>query len=226
MDKITKPRKPKEEKYIFTEGINYFDNGKMSIWGNGDKAVKKILEKINISGEWLNLAAGDGRYNNKLLQKASFVVASDIDVCALSKLWHSAKTKHKPKLKIKVFNITKRFPFKNFSFDGVFCTGILHFFPEKILKSIFLEIDRILKYNGKIIIDFATDIKRILPNNKLYIRHNEPRYTMEEAENLLKQLLKKYKVKIIKSKVPKEIVKTRGMVYKFSCKFIVIIANK
>ncbi|HIG93358.1 TPA: class I SAM-dependent methyltransferase [Candidatus Woesearchaeota archaeon] len=226
MKKITKPHEPEEDQYIFTEGIDYSKTEKNSIWGTGDKDTLELLKDIEINGKWLNLAAGDGRYNLNLLEKAYFVVASDIDESALSKLWQKTPDKLKTKLQTKVFDITKKFPFENNSFNGVFCTGTLHLFPKEILRQIFSEIDRILKPNGRILIDFATDIKRILPDGKLYIRKSEPQYKNEEATKFLTELLNNYKVQIVESEVPEEEIKTRGFVYRFSCKFILLTADK
>ncbi len=222
----TKPREPEEEKFIFTEGIDYSKTEKTSIWGTGDKDTLELLKKIDINGKWLNLAAGDGRYNLNLLEKADFVVASDIDESALNKSEQNTPDKFKQKLQTEVFDITKKFPFENESFDGVFCTGTLHLFPEEILRQIFSEIDRILKPHGRILIDFATDIKRILPDGKFHIRKSEPQYKLDEAAKFLKELLKNYKVQIVESEVPEEEIKTRGFVYKFSCKFILLVADK
>ena len=224
--KTTKPREPEEDKYIFAEGIDYSKTETTSIWGTGDKDTLELLKKIGIRGKWLNLAAGDGRYNLNLLEKADFVVASDIDESALNKLWQNTPDDFKTKLQTKVFDITKKFPFENNSFDGVFCTGTLHLFPKEILRQIFSEIDRILKPNGRILIDFATDIKRILPDGKLYIRKSEPQYKNEEATKFLTELLNNYKVQIVESEVPEEEIKTRGFVYRFSCKFILLTADK
>src|SRR3989344_6239278 len=190
MKKITKPHEPDEEKHIFTEGIDYSKTDKTSIWGTGDKGTLELLKKTGIIGKWLNLAAGDGRYNLNLLEKADFVVASDIDESALNKLWQNTPDDFKTKLQTKVFDITKKFPFENNSFDGMFCTGTLHLFPKEILRQIFSEIDRILKPSGRILIDFATDIKRILPNGKLYIRKSEPQYKNEEDTKFLTELLR------------------------------------
>ncbi len=226
MNRITKPRPPEEEKYIFTEGINYFDTGKSSIWGACDTATLKLLDKTNISGKWLNLAAGDGRYNLKLLKKARFVVASDVDEGALSKLWHTTPWRYKKKLQIKAFDVTQKFPFKDSSFDGVFCTGTLHLFPEKILRKTLGEIDRVLKSHGKIIIDFATDIRRVLQNGKLYARKNAPQHTSNEVLKLLKKLFKPYNIQIQKSEVQEEEINTLNHSYKFNCQFILLVAEK
>ena len=48
MKKIIKPHKPKEDKHIFTEGIDYFETAKTSIWGIGDKDTLELLRKIEI----------------------------------------------------------------------------------------------------------------------------------------------------------------------------------
>ena len=222
----TKPREPDEENYVFTEGIDYSQTEKTSIWGTGDKDTLELLKKIEIHGKWLNLASGDGRYNLNLLEKADFVIASDIDESALHKLRQNTPDKFKAKLQTEVLDITNKFPFEDNSLDGVFCTGTLHLFPKEILRQIFSEIDRILKPHGRILIDFATDIKRVLPDGKLYLRKSEPQYTLKEAAKFLDDLLKNYKVQIVESEVPEEEIKTRGFVYKFSCKFILLIADK
>jgi|GEM_PF-821254 len=225
MKKITKPREPEEKKYIFTEGVNYFKTGRNSIWGLGDKDTLKLLKKIEIHGKWLNLAAGDGRYNLNLLEKADFVVASDIDKSAISKLWHNTPKKHKAKLDTKVFDITKRFPFKDSSFDGIFCTGTLHLFPKGILRKIISEIGRVLKPNGRVFIDFATDIKRTSPDGRLITFGKEPLYSLKKAKIVLKNLFKDYKIKMSKSKLV-ESFEGANPPYALNCKFIILIADK
>lgn len=226
MKKAPELREPEEEKHMFTEGVDYFKTGKVSIWGHGDKDTLELLNKTEIRGRWLNLAAGDGRYNQELLEKAGFVVASDLDESALRKLRDNTPVKLRTKLDMQVFDITQRFPFEDEAFDGVFCASILHYFPENILQQIVSEVDRILKPSGKVIIEFATDIKRILPDGKLYIRKSEPQYTFEEGKEILRELLNNYRVKIIKSEVPPEEIKTYRFVYTLSCQLVLLIANK
>ena len=226
MRKITKPHTPKQNKYIFTEGMDYSKTGRASIWGKGDKDTVRILSKAKISGKWLNLAAGDGRYNLYLLKKADKVVASDIDESALSKLWHNTPEKYKKKLKIKNLDITKKLPFKSKSFDGVFCAGTLHIFPLKILERIVKEIDRVLTPGGKVIMDFASDIERVRLDNKPYIIKDEPNYTLTESRGVLKRLFRNYKISMYTSEVPEEILKEANPPYRFSCKFIILVADK
>jgi SAM-dependent methyltransferase len=225
MEKITTPTKPRENKYIFTEGIDYFTTSKEPIWGTGDKDTLKVLENTKIKGKWLNLASGDGRYNLKLLENADFVISSDIDKSALSKLRYNTPEKFKSKLKLKSFNLTNRFPFESESFDGIFCTGTLHLFPKNILLKIISEIDRILKPNGKIIIDFATNIKRTSPCGKLIIFGKEPLYNLNDAKIILREFFKEYQIEMHEFKVI-ESFEGANPPYKLECNFIVLIADK
>jgi ubiquinone/menaquinone biosynthesis C-methylase UbiE len=225
MDRITKPTKPEEDKYVFTEGIDYFITGKNSIWGIGDKDTLQLLKKIEIHGKWLNLAAGDGRYNLSLLEKADLVVASDIDESALSKLWHNTPNQYQSKLKTKSFDITKKFPFEDKSFDGVFCTGTLHLFPKEILQKIISEMDRVLKPNGRVIIDFATDIKRTSPSGKLITFGKEPLYTLEDAKKTLKNIFRNYQIELQDSEVVEDF-EAANPPYTLNCKFVILIADK
>ena len=223
---VVAPHKPDARKCIFTEGIIYFETSTKSIWGAGDKITLEYLDSAQISGKWLNLAAGDGRYNTELLRKADFVVASDIDECALSKLRHVTSREHKMKLQTSVFDIAHEFPFEDCSFDGVFCTGTLHLFPQKILQKLLNEIDRVVKPGGKIILDFATDVKRVQSNGKLYARKSDPQYTLDSAEKLLAETFKNYSIQLKKSEVIDEEFRTKKRAYKFSCNFILLSGEK
>jgi SAM-dependent methyltransferase len=223
--KTAKICKPDEEKCIFTEGIDYSKTGKDSIWGKGDKDMLEFLEKAEIPGKWLNLAAGDGRYNLILLEKSKAVIACDIDEGALEKLWRNTPNNLKAKLTIEVFDITKKFPLKDNSLDGIFCTGTLHLFPKQILRRIVSEIDRVLKPNGKLVIDFAADITRTSPSGKLITFGKEPLYTMESAKATLKNLFRDYEIKMQDSEVVED-YEGANPPYKLDCKFVILAASK
>jgi len=191
-----------------------------SVYGQGDKETLKLLKEERISGRWLNLGAGDGRYNNILLEKANSVLAADIDKKELELLIKNTPKEYMPKLRTKVLDLAKKLPFEESSFDGVFCTGTLHFFKEPELKKIISEIQRILKPEGTLIIDFATDIKRVKKDGQLYVLENEPKYELEQAWEMLSELLKNFETKFYKGHVSEETVRQQGTEYKFSCSFI------
>ena len=222
---IKKGEKDKE-KYVFAEGIDYSQTGKASIWGAGDRDTLETIRKTDISGRWLNLAAGDGRYNLDLLERANLVVASDIDESALVKLLENTPEEYRERLVTKVFDLTGKFPFDDGSFDGVFSASTLHYFQKDLLTRIFSEIDRIIKKGGVIFVEFATDIKRVFPDGSLYIRGQEPQYNYTDAVSFLGGLLKNYNVEIIESVVPPEEIKTERHEYTLSCKLIILIAEK
>lgn len=214
--------KPNEKQNIFTDDVDYASTPDDSVWGAEDKATNDLLQSANITGKWLNLCAGDGRFNNRLLIRADQVIAADIDESALRKLIRITPKKLKNKLVTKEMNVAKRFTFEDGAFDGVFCVGTLHLFPKQIFKNIFGEIERVLKHDGQIIMDFATDIKRTYPDGSLWIVENEPNYTLNEALSFLKVIFKNYKFNIVTNKVEPEKVKLNNREYVFTSNYILI----
>ena len=226
MKKGSKTAAAEEEMNEFTEGIDYLKTGETSIWGPGDRDTQEVLENTRICGRWLNLAAGDGRYNSALLDKADFVVAADIEKSALEKLYRNTPSELRARLETRVLDLTETFPFEAGQFDGVLCTSTLHYFPEETLRPLFSEIDRILKSKGTFLIDFATDILRVRTDGNLYIRKSEPQYTFEQGKRILVNLLPGYEIKIRRSAVQPEEIKTQRIVYELSCNLIILVAQK
>ncbi len=210
--------------YIFTDGISYFKTDEDSIWGKVDEATLRLPRSARIKGRWLNVAAGDGRYNLYLLRKADIVVTSDIDRGALSKLFHYTPDRYKQKLMTKAFDVTERFPFKAEAFDGVFCTGVLHLFPRPMLKRIAKEIDRVLRPGGTIILDFAMDIRRTSHDGRNITVGSEPRYALGGGKRLLGDMFLGYKVKMIESRVDSSVEGSPP--HRFRCNFILPVATK
>ena len=130
----------------------------MSKWGIEEKETLDAINNIDFSGKILNIAAGDGRFNNRLLEIAQSVTAIDIDDIELKALRKNCPASLINKLYTKTVDITQEFPFHNETFDGVFCTDTLHLFDKETLSKIFQELRRVLKPNGKIIIDFLITI--------------------------------------------------------------------
>ncbi|MBN2095760.1 MAG: class I SAM-dependent methyltransferase [Candidatus Aenigmarchaeota archaeon] len=217
--------KPDDENYIFSEGIDYSRTGDVSIWGKGDPDMLNFLLGTEISGSWLNLAAGDGRYSSILLEKAKKVISCDIDESALCKLRRNTPEKFRAKLCTETFDITRKFPFEDHYFDGIFCSGTLHLFPKEVLKKIFAEMDRVLKPNGKVIIDFAADITRKSPEGNLITFGDEPLYTMERAKCLLKSIFRNYETNMFESEVTEDYERANPP-YRLDCKFVILSGKK
>lgn len=153
----------------------------MSKWEIEEKETIDAIDEIKFSGNILNIAAGDGRFVNRILKSACKLIAIDISDIELNSLKNNCSDDIRDKLSTMVVDITKKWPFSNNAFDGVFCTGSLHLFNKDIIIYILQEIRRVLKSGGKIILDFATDIKRIDKDNNLIIFDNEVNYSLEEA---------------------------------------------
>lgn len=222
-----KVEEPQDEKYIYTDGVDYSKTPDDSIWGTEEEITSKMISTSDITGTWLNLCAGDGRFNNRLLEKADEVIAADIDENALQKLSRITPKDLRGKLKTKKVNVVERFPFDSEEFDGIFCVGTLHLFPTQIFKDkVFAEMDRVLKVGGQMIIDFAVDIKREYPDGSLWVVENEPNYSIEEAKKLLEEVFAKYKTEVFVDKSEPEQVTLNERSYTFSCNFILLKAEK
>lgn len=198
----------------------------ISKFGSGDQLTLAILNKSISGGHWLNLAAGDGRYNNILLDKVNSLVAADYNASELEILSDNAPLELKDKLETVVFDIKNKFPFPDNYFDGVWCTGTLHLFSESDLANIFQEIDRVLRVDGRIIFDFATNIHRIMPDGNEYKFPGEVGYTTIEARELLSAILSKYNIEVVESDVPPEKIIFNDVSYIYQSDFLLMIATK
>ncbi len=176
----------------------------MSKWGIEEKETIKAIEDIGFKGKILNIAAGDGRFNERLLKLADEVVATDINEKELKELEEECPKELKNKLKIKCMDITEKFPFEQNTFDGIFCTGTLHLFDIQTIKTILNEIERVVKNGGKILLDFATDISRLDFNNNPVVFDNEGNYTTEQSIKLFETNLKKFVINIERASFKEE----------------------
>ena len=168
----------------------------MSKWGIEEKETIEAINNIGFSGNILNIAAGDGRFNNRLLELSDSVTAIDIDNSELESLEENCPKDLLDKLYTKAVDITQKLPFQDEAFDGVFCTGTLHLFDRDTIIKILQEIKRVLKTKGKIVLDFATDIKRLDKKQNQVVFEGEGNYTTDEAVSLFEEQLKEISLNI------------------------------
>ena len=171
----------------------------MSKWGKEEQVTIDAINKMGLLGKTLDIAAGDGRFINYLLKLSQSVIAIDINKEELDSLTNNCSLDLKNKLSTEIVDITKKLPYENSFFDTIFCTGTLHLFNKDTIEFIIGEIKRCLKKNGRIIFDFATDIKRYDKNGNEVMFEGEGCYTIEKATVLFKELLKDFSIKIEKS---------------------------
>ena len=171
----------------------------MSKWGTEEKETINAINSIGLSGDILDVAAGDGRFVNILLEQSNSVTAIDINKEELDCLQNNCSKDLIDKLNTKVVDITKTFPFENNSFDSIFCTGTLHLFSKDKIEFIINEMKRCLKDNGKIVLDFATDIKRYDKDGNEVMFEGEGCYSSDEAILMFNELLSDFSFNIQKS---------------------------
>jgi len=197
-----------------------------SKWGSEESETIDVINEINYSGKVLNLAAGDGRFNNLLLDYASEVIAVDNDINEL-KILESICPEHlRSKLSLSIIDITKTLPYKESTFDGIFCTGTLHGFDTETIKKIMLELNRVLKKDGKIVIDFATDVERVKENGDLIIYDGEGLYTTNEALELFKTFNTLFNFNIKYGKCHEPNLFLNDEKYDFKCNFLLLYGTK
>lgn len=168
----------------------------MSKWGNEETKTIEAINNCGFLGNVLNVAAGDGRFLNILLENSKSVTAIDINGDELETLKNNCPPEFISKLKTEVVDITNRFPYQNETYDSIFCTGTLHLFDEDDISFILNEMKRCIKQNGVIILDFATDIKRFDKNGNEVIFKGEGNYKTDEAVELFNKLLYDYSLNI------------------------------
>ncbi len=222
MKKIDSKVRAIPDQQVFTEGIDYFSEPNESIWGQGDAETIKVLGSISPSGTWLDLGAGDGRYASRLMQHLDRLVASDIDLGALTKLWYRCSPSVRDRVDTLALDIKSSFPFRKTCFDGVISTGTLHYFTQDIILHALTEIDRILKPGGTFVLDFAYGIHRRSEEGEV-IRPGAPHYEEFPFETAFRPILGNYRMNTFSSSFSDYISHTR---YTLSGSFVLVTAIK
>lgn len=187
----------------------------MSKWGTEEKETLHAISKIGFSGYLLNIAAGDGRFNNTLLQCADKVLAIDILEDELKILKKSCPS-----------NLRQKLYTKRVEFDGIFCTGTLHLFEKQTIIKILKEIKRILKRNGKIVLDFATDIERLNQKKEKVIFDGEGNYQTEDEILFFQKELNDFMLDIEVASFCEECLDSSAGYQSIKGKFLVITGRK
>ena len=177
--------------------VDYDSVPDQSTWGEEEAPLIQAIEKIVAGGTWLNLAAGDGRFNRELLEHCTEIVAADIDVKALEKLVRRTPFNLSERTRVEVFDLTKQFPHPTSTFAGCFCTAAIHTFPAEKVRSAVSEIIRVVRPSGRIILDFRTDLKRVLPDGNLHVYPGEFVYSTDEGRKLLEKCFQEQSYEII-----------------------------
>jgi len=121
-----------------------------------DIYIEQVKKALNLSknNSLLEVGCGAGMLLGPLSQYVGEAVGVDIAKSMLKK----AKIIF-PYLKLCVAQ-ANNLPFQDFSFDKVLCAGVFHYFPNlKYAKEAIIELKRVCKFKGKIMITFIPDKK-------------------------------------------------------------------
>ncbi len=115
------------------------------------QGINKIL-KIKKGSTLLDVATGTGNYLLLAAKKGAACYGTDIS----PKMLKVAKRKAKKFKNVKELQLADAdsLPYKNNSLDWITCIGMLEYYPASHVKKILLEFRRVLKSNGRAIIDF------------------------------------------------------------------------
>lgn len=198
----------------------------MSKWGSEEKETLEAINRAGFQGYILNIAAGDGRFNNELLKLSDRLLAIDINEQDLQFLKKDCLIGQEKKLYTKKVDITQPFPFDDETFDGIFCTGTLHLFNEDTIRNILTEINRVLRENGVIVLDFATDILRLNADGNNVVFDGEGHYDTQQALELFKSSLAKFDINIEISSFKEENLGSNVRYNVISGNFLIISGKK
>jgi len=208
-----------------SKDINFDLGPDRYVWGVPHPDIIALSERTTIRGTWLNLAAGDGRYNDLLLDRCESVVAFDMDEKSLQRLIERVQPPNRSKIQPQVGDITAPLPFESNRFDGCLCTGVLHLLEATTVRQVFAEVFRVLRPESCMIMDFAVDIQRELPDGSMYLVDGEPRYSLDDGQRLLDDVFTGVDHETRTSTVPDFPVENFDMTYVFRCNVLSLLAR-
>ncbi len=205
--------------------VDYDSVPDRSTWGEEEAPLIQAIEKIVAGGTWLNLAAGDGRFNCELLRHCAEVVAADIDVKALEKLARRTPSNLRERMRVEIFDLTKQFPQPTSTFAGCFCTAAIHTFPAEKVRFAVSEIIRVVRPGGQIILDFRTDLKRLLSDGNLHHYPGEVTYSSEEGRALLESCFQGQSCEIIQFAIGPTLTNIGTISYSFEAQCLLLTCD-
>jgi len=159
------------------------DNGNTFKWFDITEQIMKICPPPK---KFLDLGCGPGARDSLYFQKAGYdVISSDV----LPEILKTAvELNSSLKSKTKIVDISKKFPFKNQSFDLIFCIAAIQHIEEKSVSEITIpEVKRILKPGGYFLLIFKVgdEIKEMFDpvyKTKRTFRLYEPKKIVEKLK--------------------------------------------
>lgn len=184
-------------KKVYTENRDYLKDKPGSIWGGPFPKTATIVRQFFRGVKTIcDIGAGDGRHSALLCEMGDTVIALDVDESALLK----NKRDNPTVAQLVVLNIYEAptLPFREGEIDGIFSAGFLHLFSPDEYKQIAKKIDRVVMPNGKILIEFPINIKRLnLQTGKPLCRIGKVKpYIRKDVNKLIHEAFPNYQIEI------------------------------
>ena len=194
------------QKNVFDNWSETFKDGSSKDYPSLELVRLQIMHFNNMrKGNLLEYACGSGCNTEHLIKLGYNVTALDIssDALKFTKLRINKKKLNKKNLKTtKIKPGDKTLPFKDNSFEYIVAMSVLSLLgSEKSIKLLLKEFQRVLKPNGKIIVDindqnseFSKGFKEVYPNTFKVIQKNKKPFNAYCLKNStdFKKLIKNY----------------------------------
>ena len=125
----------------------------------------------------LELGCGTGNDAARLAAEGYSVTAIDLSREAIEQ----AQVKFGSLVRFMVADITQRLPFPDGGLDAVMSNVAVHMFPDRVTRSVFAEVGRLIRPGGLFLFHVNALEDRLLRARRLPARELEPDYVAEES---------------------------------------------
>jgi ubiquinone/menaquinone biosynthesis C-methylase UbiE len=189
----------KEEEYFntyYTQNPSAFEDSP-ALKKHAEIYFQKMMHVLQPkkSDSLLGLGCANGRFELRFAPLVKKITGIDISGEAIRNARQNAKKLRLTNANFCVYDITKKLPFPDSSFDHVLALGVIHHLPVNKIDALIKEIYRVLKPNGILftIDPQANGILRILARRyfkKLYLSYRSPDEYDVDREKLKKSCQK------------------------------------
>lgn len=140
-------------------------------------------------GRVIEIGCGTGHDAQRLAQAGFEVVALDLSTEAIAQ----AKARYPNEVEFVVADVTKGLPYADQAFDAAMANVSLHMFPDRVTRSIFDEIRRILRVGGLLAFHVNSLHDRPLRERRRPVaRELEPDYVLEKRGQTVRFFSQRY----------------------------------
>lgn len=154
------------------------------------KSFKKLV-KISKNDKVLDIATGTGNYLIEMVKHGANGHGIDISKKMLEVLERKMRKLNLiSKIELNVASAEK-IPYPDSYFDWVTCIGMFEYYPASYVKTVLKEIKRVIKPNGKVIVDFP-DIENpkthVFKENERNVGHKIYLYDLDYLKKVVESI--------------------------------------